>query len=200
MRKKTDDRRKAIVEAAITVFRKMGYERASMTTISAKAGGTKMTTYNYFKSKDELFATAMFESMREQGEHVLQKLDIESDDIKSVLTNFGEAYLLFVCSPNILAVNRVAIAECATSAAGPILYEQGPLNAWDQVGTYLAKAMDRGSLRRTEPRIAAFHFKGLLEAGVIEPAQFGAKPVIEPGEAVHAAVECFMRAYACGGH
>ena len=43
MRVKTDDRRAAILEAAVEVFREVGYERASMAAISARVGGSKAT-------------------------------------------------------------------------------------------------------------------------------------------------------------
>ena len=59
VRVKTEDRRQAILEVAHAVFREKGFERASMATISRRLGGSKGTLYGYFKSKEELFETAM---------------------------------------------------------------------------------------------------------------------------------------------
>ena len=59
VRVKTDDRRQAILEVAHEVFQEMGFERASMGIISRRLGGSKGTLYGYFKSKEELFETAM---------------------------------------------------------------------------------------------------------------------------------------------
>ena len=62
MRVKTDDKRRAILAAALELFREIGYERASMSKISEKIGGSKSTLYNYFKSKEELFSAAMIDA------------------------------------------------------------------------------------------------------------------------------------------
>ena len=59
MRVKTADRRQAILEVAHDVFQEMGFERASMAVISRRLGGSKGTLYGYFRSKEELFETAM---------------------------------------------------------------------------------------------------------------------------------------------
>ena len=67
MRVKTEGRRQVIIDAALEVFKEVGYERASMAEISARAGGSKATLYNYFKSKEELFSAAMLEAVVEQG-------------------------------------------------------------------------------------------------------------------------------------
>ena len=51
-----DSRREAILDAAEAVFLEVGFSAASMSMIAARVGGSKGTLYNYFKSKDELFA------------------------------------------------------------------------------------------------------------------------------------------------
>jgi hypothetical protein len=46
-----------------------------------------------------------------------------------------------------------------------------------------------------DPRIGAIHFKGLLDAGIVEPLLFGTKPEIKPLAAAGLAVDTFWRAY-----
>ena len=46
-----------IIEAAVKEFSLSGYEKASMRTIAKAAGISVSNTYNYYKSKEELFAT-----------------------------------------------------------------------------------------------------------------------------------------------
>lgn len=48
------ERRAAIIEAAVTVFSERGYQEATMEEIAAKAELSKGTLYLYFKSKSEL--------------------------------------------------------------------------------------------------------------------------------------------------
>ena len=52
----TDRKRLAILQAAAVQFRAHGFEASSMDKIAAIAGVSKRTVYNYFPSKDELFA------------------------------------------------------------------------------------------------------------------------------------------------
>jgi len=50
-----EKRREAIIQAAMNVFYKNGYERAKMESIAAEAGIGKATIYEYFSSKKQLF-------------------------------------------------------------------------------------------------------------------------------------------------
>lgn len=47
-------KRKSIVDAAVKVFLKEGFENAGMDHISEVAGASKRTVYNYFPSKEDL--------------------------------------------------------------------------------------------------------------------------------------------------
>lgn len=196
MRVKTDARREAIIEIATELFREVGYQRASMATISARVGGSKATLYNYFKSKEELFAAAMVDAMEEQGRQLMDLLDASDDDIGSVLRRFGEAFLRLVSAPDALAMTRTAIAEGANSSLGAILYELGPQRAWNEVAQYIRRLQERGKIRAGDPYLIAGHLRGMIEAGFVEPLLWGATTSQEPEISVNAAVEAFLRAYA----
>lgn len=198
MRVKTDERRQGILNVAADLFRQLGFERASMAAISAKVGGSKATLYNYFRSKEELFAAVMVDAMEEQGLQILELLDPADPDLRGVLERFGGAYLDMLLSPDALANTRIAIAEAETSRLGAQLYELGPRRFWDAVGDYIEALMARGALAGGSARLAAFHLQGLLEAGVIEPALFGVEPLVERERGVKAAVDLFLRGYASG--
>ena len=195
MRVKTNSRRQSIIDAALEVFKEVGYERASMADISARVGGSKATLYNYFKSKEELFATAMLEAVEAQGLQLLALLDREDVDVAAVLRNFGSAFMRFVTSAKVLSTIRVAIAEAANSSLGPLLYTRGPQRVWQEMAIRLAGMMEAGALRKCDPEIAALHLKGLLEAGYLEPALYGASPRFDEDAGAHWAVDVFLRAY-----
>lgn len=50
-----EERRLAILEAALALFQEGGYEHASMAAVARRAGVAKGTVYLYFKTKEELF-------------------------------------------------------------------------------------------------------------------------------------------------
>ena len=62
MKTKTESKRQAILKAAAEVFREVGFERASMSDIRARIGGSKATLYNYFPSKEKLFFEVMYQA------------------------------------------------------------------------------------------------------------------------------------------
>lgn len=195
VRVKTDERRNLIKAVATEVFREKGYERASMSAISKRLGGSKSTLYSYFESKEELFVAAMFDAVNEQGETVMDLLDPSLPDMSAVLRRFGEAYLEFISGPDTLSVTRAAVAEGAHVEIGTRLYEKGPKRGWEGIRDYLVRLCEKGVLRPLDTDIAAGHFKGMLEAGIVEPLLFGAKPELSRKTAAAAAVEAFLRAY-----
>ena len=58
-------KRKQITQAAMSVFARLGIDNAKMTDIASAAGIGKGTIYEYFRSKDEVFAAA-FELFQEE--------------------------------------------------------------------------------------------------------------------------------------
>lgn len=195
MRVRTDEKRRKILGAARAVIEEVGYHRASMTAISARVGGSKATLYGYFATKEQLFAAAMVDSLEARGEVMLAILNTRDSDVGRVLTTFGTAYLPFVTSIEIVSLSRTAIAEAPTSEFGRELYTLGPQRMWDAVSAYFAERMAEGKLRRASPDLAALQFKGLLEAGIMEPHWFGVPPRFEETEVVISAVAVFMTSY-----
>ncbi|WP_207081341.1 TetR/AcrR family transcriptional regulator [Novosphingobium sp. KA1] len=192
---KTDERRQAILDAAAQIFREVGYERASMAAISTRLGGSKTTLYNYFESKEELFAAAMIGAMEEQSDEMLELLETDDRDVAAVLRRFGLAYVRFVTSPGALSITRTAIADGASSGLGPALYEAGAKQGWEEIGIYLSRFVASGALRDADPAILSAHLKALLEAGLVEPRLYGAAARFADEAAVDAAINTFMRAF-----
>jgi AcrR family transcriptional regulator len=59
MRKKSEQTRRRIVEAAYFLFYRRGFTRVSLDEIAARARLTKRTLYLYFRSKDDLLAATL---------------------------------------------------------------------------------------------------------------------------------------------
>lgn len=194
MRVKTEDRRQAIVNVALDVFREVGFERASMAMISRRLGGSKGTLYGYFKSKEELFETAMKAASEGPGDQTMDLLDAATDDLRGVLERFAKAYLSFIVGEEVLAITRTAIHEGSGSALGPHLFGQGPGRALGKMEGFFADLIARGKLREAPAPTVSLHFKGLIEAGFLEEALYGAP--VQPRAAIPAAVDAFLRAYA----
>ena len=199
MRVRTEDRRQAIIEVALDVFREVGFERASMTMIARRLGGSKGTLYGYFQSKEELFETAMKTASEGRGDQVMGLLDPQTADLRDNLERFALAYLDFILGDDVLAITRTAVAEGANSALGAHLFEQGPRRAVMMLTRFFAHQMERGRLREASPLVAALHLKGLIEVDFLEAALYGAGFQLDKHESVPRAIDAFLRAYGTPG-
>jgi AcrR family transcriptional regulator len=59
MRKRRDENRQKIVDAAYECFWRTGFTRTSVDRIALQAGLTKRTLYSYYRSKDDLLAAVL---------------------------------------------------------------------------------------------------------------------------------------------
>ncbi|MCB2073661.1 MAG: TetR/AcrR family transcriptional regulator [Novosphingobium sp.] len=196
MRVKTDARRTAIVAAAWRAFRRNGFERTTMSDIVAIAGGSKATIYNYFESKDELFAAALDHGLRNASEAPFRELAGQGS-LEDRLLRFARSDLKIRLSPDMTAVERILVAEGGRSHVYAALREKSLLKR-RKIAELLEPEMAAGRLRDADPIRAAIHLLGLIEADLVSRHLQGDK-TITPGmleEQVHQGVEAFLRAYA----
>lgn len=215
MRKKTEARREALLAAAKAVFEEVGFEQATMAEITSRAGGSKATLYRYFDSKEALFQELLQRAANEHSGAVLLLLHRRApspeaeatqamallkaeEDVAVTLQAFGEQVLKIFHTPQRIAARRMVIAAAANSDVGKVFYENGPAKGLQHVERYFDDAMKGGHLRRTNPKVAAAHFRALVESEVDEASILNARPPLSDEE-VHAvvarAVDVFMRAY-----
>lgn len=98
------DKRQAILDAALDLFRNYGYRRTSMEDIAQAAGVAKGTLYLYFKSKDELFE-ALARQLAEQVDANVQAaaardLEVEEKIIAILEAKLGFMYCWILSSPH----------------------------------------------------------------------------------------------------
>lgn len=122
MRVKTEERRQTILEKAQALFTKKGFTETSMSEIAKQLGGSKATLYNYFKSKEEIFAAVMEDAAVKAVSSVFHDLAVEKP-LQETLTEFGAGYLKFIMKPEILAIHKMALMEGAgLKSAGIFMY------------------------------------------------------------------------------
>ena len=198
-RSRSDVRRAAILEIAREVFLSRGYADASMSAIAARLGGSKGTLYNYFKSKEELFAAFMREACMNEAEHAFDFGDYEGD-LAAGLRQLGERFLRFVLSDTVAAVHRLVISEGVRfPELGRTFYEIGPREGVDRLAVFLHREMLADRVLVADPHRAAEQFLDLVKGGLHQRRLWGV--IDAPSDAdiaanVEAAVEVWMRAYA----
>ncbi|QDD65635.1 TetR/AcrR family transcriptional regulator [Herbaspirillum seropedicae] len=197
MRKKSEERRQAMIDIAAEVFNEIGFEAASMAEISARIGGSKATLYNYFNSKEEIFVEVMIKQVGCQFEELFMALRNE-DDVKGGLLRLARHYLRVVFRPEIVAVKRLGIYYAGKSNLGPLLYERGPKRGWKRIAEFLEAKMEEGKLHRTDPWLAAMQYRGLIEAEWMEVRMLNVVTEIAEDQldaSAQRAVEAFLYLY-----
>lgn len=196
---KREDRREIILDVARDCFLAEGFAATSMSAIAARLGGSKGTLYNYFKSKEELFA-AMMQRTCEHLQAALFDVGSQTGDSEARLAHMARGFLCHLMTPDAIAIQRVVVAESERfPELGRVFYESGPKIVLGRIGAYLEDLMAAGRLRRTDPLMAAQHFKDLTMSGVYWPHMWGVAAAPSPDEVdvqVTRAVDTFLRAYA----
>lgn len=197
MRVKTEAKRREIVATAWEVFRSKGFEGASMSDVADRLGGSKATLYRYFSSKEELFAAALEDALKEQSDEAYEKVSREAD-LRRRLLEFADAYLKFRLTPEMIDVHRLMIAGAERSDLSAVLRAAFIDPNWRRFTSVIEREMAAGHLREADPYLASIHFRGLIEADVLERRLNGERLVTSAQieTAVEQGVEVFLRAYA----
>jgi AcrR family transcriptional regulator len=197
------EKRRAIAQAARTVFGREGFTRASVDSIAAEAGVSKRTIYNHYADKEQLFLSVILEGsalvadthMRIAERHLRKILNLEED-----LISFG---MEWASSPTAF-IDHFALVRTIQAEASHI--PPAVLEAWQNAGPrafqrelarYLRAIADRGLLAITDEHQAANHFNLLTFVNVVSKSFYGAIPMPESEieDLVTAGVRAFLRLY-----
>ncbi len=193
-----DERRRAILDVAADLFMQEGYAAASMSAIAARLGGSKGTLYNYFPSKESLFAALMKDECGAEDWTAFPP-DSDSTEVGAVLFDVGLRFLNYVLSARACNIHRLVISESARfPELGRTFYENGPKLGIAAMAAWLDAQMKAGRLRTADPERAAVTFISLCKSEIYQKVLWAVEP--EPSDAAKAAtatmaVEVFLAAY-----
>ncbi|MER7279249.1 TetR/AcrR family transcriptional regulator [Dactylosporangium sp. NPDC000244] len=200
LRQGSPAKRAAIVRAALEVFVREGYARASVDAIAATAGVSKRTIYDYYGDKEQLFLATVRETVEQQTaafERLLDDTVGTAEDLEGALVAFGRAFATEVArSPQRSALLRLMIAEAAHF---PQLLERGGATGGTQraLADRLADLAARGLLDVADPMEAA-EFLGVLVTGRVHNHSWYGTVMLDDAEIERLAtggVEVFLKAY-----
>jgi AcrR family transcriptional regulator len=192
-----DTKRERILSIAQTAFLEGGYDGTSMSEIASRVGGSKGSLYTYFRSKSDLFI-AVIERVRDgQPEQIF---DIQAQDIREFLAEFGRRLTALLLSDDLIKLHRIVIAEANRfPELGEALYEAGPKLGQLKLARSLNDAMVKGQLRSADADRAADHAIAFMLSSMYERRIFHLRPYLTTREInanIAAGVSAFMSAYA----
>lgn len=194
-------KRRQILAGAREVFGEMGFERASVDQVAARAGVSKATVYNHFLDKKTLFVACFSEEADELRDALRCKLLRSEPDgeIGPALQAVGEHLMSLFLAPAIVALYRNTSAEVERfPELGALLFERGPAAMHAAVAEYLRRWQDIGALHLPDVHAAAVQFVLLCKGDLAVRSQFGVLPdPLEPAivTTVQRAVAVFLAAY-----
>lgn len=170
----TDPRkRRQILDGAIAVFKRQGFDAASMADVASDAGVSKATLYVYFPSKEELFAAVIGEERDRNISSFLAMLDPKRP-ASEVLTALGRTIAHKLSQPHVVQAHRIAIGVCERMPeVGRQMFEAGPRRVCRALREYLEARIEAKELVIDDPELAAQQFLELCQTSIARPRLYG---------------------------
>ena len=100
-------KREQILAGAWRVFKRKGFDAASMNDITREAGVSKGTIYVYFSNKEDLFA-ALVDQHRQEFATSMRNILAGTEEVREGLKQFGKAFAnKMICSDMVPAMRSV---------------------------------------------------------------------------------------------
>lgn len=164
--KVVEDRREQILDAAVRVFADKGFDKATNKDIASEAGITPGLIYHYFKNKEDLLRAILEEHSPLRLMQVMPAnfLDMPPE---SALRYVAQQLLNMAEDEHYLRLARVYLMEAIHHPEAITFGLTGMQEVVGFLERYLAKKMESGELRRTDPGLAFQVFGGSLMAFVL---------------------------------
>jgi AcrR family transcriptional regulator len=191
-------KRTKILDAAWKVFKRLGYDGASMNDIADAAKVSKPTLYVYFESKEGLFAAMVDELKMRQAERITPP-DPSDPDIEETLRKFARSIVRKLTNPEHISLVRLVFSAAEKfPEIGLMVFQSGLGRGIEFMKAYLEAEVANGRLKIEDSEMAAYQFFELIQARNLRRLMLGIDSKISE-ETLHAyadgAVKVFLAAY-----
>ncbi|MEA2229443.1 MAG: TetR/AcrR family transcriptional regulator, fatty acid metabolism regulator protein [Solirubrobacteraceae bacterium] len=188
------DKRRMILDAAVRVFARRGFNGCRVSDIADEAGVAYGLVYHYFRSKDEVLDTLFLERWNVLLDVIreLDGRDVAPRDKLSAISSFiVDSYRH---DPELMKVIIVEVTRAANSFGRTHLDKIR--EAYDLIAAIVQRAQDEGAFKdAVTPRFAAMAFYGAIEQ-VLTGWIFDERA---PGEQEYEQAKVFVVETICGG-
>ncbi|HET9377958.1 MAG TPA: TetR/AcrR family transcriptional regulator [Chthoniobacterales bacterium] len=158
-------KRRAILEAATSVFLEKGYDGTSMDDVATLAAVSKPTVYKHFADKEQLFAEIIRTTANQVDDliRLVAETLVDPGDVENGLTELARRFITALMQPQMLRLRRLVIANADRFPdVGRIWYELGFERVLATLASCFQRLAQHQLLRLDDPVLAANHFVGLL--------------------------------------
>ena len=156
------DKRRAILDAAITVFARQGFHSARVSDVAAEAGVAYGLVYHYFDSKEEVL-NELFVERWSLLLAAIEEADASAETPRSKLAAVATFIVdSYQHNPELMKVIIVEVTRAANSFGRTHLPEIR--RAYDSITKIVADGQEEGAFRRDiDPSFASMSFYGAIE-------------------------------------
>ena len=155
--------REGLINAAVSVFSKKGFYKASMDDIAAEAEVAKGTLYYYFKNKSELFKTVVVEGINYLTDELIKIVNNSNDSIENIMKLLIKKNIDFYLEYHELA--NIVLHEITNGIDEDVLNEI--ITAKDRYISFLADLLsqgyDQGIIRYSNFNVTAAGIVGMID-------------------------------------
>jgi AcrR family transcriptional regulator len=196
-------KRAQILSGGRSAFNDLGFERASVDEVAARAKVSKATIYNHFRDKQALFLACFAGEVDAKRADLRGLLGPPDGDLEQALLRIGTRLLHFLLSPEVLRLYQHTSAEAGRfPELGTTFFERGPDLIYQALAGWLRGWQALGRIELDDARAAAIQFALLCQGELVIRAQLAVPPRptdAEVRQTVARAVRTFLRAYAVRG-
>jgi len=201
LREGSTRKRADILAAARDLFASEGFDRTSVDAISARAGVSKRTVYDYFGDKQALLGAViqgLGESLMAAIRTAIAEELAQFDDLEEALVSFTMRIASGTMGSSDYATLIQLVNKDAHQLPGAELDDWFDTAPEDAIADRFADLAQRGLLEAPDPRLAADHFVALAFLGVTNARKSAIRPLDDSAirKSIVDGVRAFLRAYA----
>lgn len=187
-----DRRKRAIVDAARTLFVNHGFERTTLHDIVERAGGSLATVYKLFGNKDGLLEAAVFESAS-SGEALVAGSIERGGSPAEILLHLAQGLHAHFLEPDFVALVRIVIARSVSDRGFALrFFERTATRTRSALEQMFASWQASGVMMNGSPELLAEIFLGLFVSDLHTLAISHGVAIDHSPERTRAQVEFFI--------
>ncbi len=158
-------KRRAVLDAARTLFLERGFAGTSMDDVASAAGVSKQTVYAHFSDKHRLFIELIETDVGQLdvAQHPLVTGMPGTDHVQRDLRDYARFHLSVVMQPHLLRMRRMLIGEAERfPQLARAWFANGPEQSVALFASWFTALDRRGLLRIPDPVMAGEHYNWLI--------------------------------------
>jgi len=158
-----EDRRRQIVQSAIELFARKGFEGTTTKEIALAAGVSEALIFRHFPTKQDLYSAIIDFKMKE-CRHVLQ------EELREAMAHRDDRAFFVRLAEEILRMYRedadfirlMLFSALEGHELSRMVYETHVAEMFEELVAYIARRIRERAFRAVEPRVAARAFVGMI--------------------------------------